>query len=123
MEQAQADSLVTRLRDLHAMNPELEAVAVVSIEGVHIASYMPNDIKDEHLSAMSAAMVGLGERIARELGRGELDHVTIKGDCGLVVLMSISEGAVLTSVVNDQATLGLLLLDMRRAVSDLAAMI
>ncbi len=122
MDESQADALVARLREVHNMNPELEAIAVISVEGVGIASYMPQDLMDEHLSAMSAAMVGLGERIARELGRGNLDHLMIKGESGFVVLMSVNEEAVLTSVFSDEAKLGLLLLDMRRAVSDLAKM-
>lgn len=123
MEQLQADALLARLRQVHAMNPELEAIAVVSVEGVNMGSFMPNDINDERLSAMSAAMVGLGERIAMELGRGSLDHLMIKGDSGLVLMMSVNDEAVLTSVVNDEAKLGLLLLDMRRAASDLAKII
>ena len=122
MDESQADALVARLREVHNMNPELEAIAVISVEGVGIASVMPQDSMDEHLSAMSAAMVGLGERIAQELGRGNLDHLMIKGESGFVVLMSVNDEAVLTSVFSDEAKLGLLLLDMRRAVADLAKM-
>ncbi|MCY4537801.1 MAG: roadblock/LC7 domain-containing protein [Chloroflexi bacterium] len=123
MEQLGADALLARLRQVHAMNPELEAIAVVSVEGVNMASFVPNDLNDQRLSAMSAAMVGLGERIVMELGRGSLDHLMIKGDYGFVLMMSVNDDAVLTSVVTAEAKLGLLLLDMRRAASDLAKMI
>ena len=43
------------------------------------------------MAAMSAAMLALGERIAAELGRGELDQVYIKGDSGYVLLMSVTK--------------------------------
>lgn len=123
MEQLRADAMLARLRQVHAMNPELEAIAVVSVEGVNIGSFLPNGINDERLSSMSAAMAGLGARIAMELGRGSLDHLMIKGESGFILMMSVNDEAVLTSVVNDEANLGLLLLDMRRAASDLATMI
>ena len=72
------------------------------------------------MSAMSAAMLSLGERIAGELGRGLLDQVYVKGDDGYVILMSVGEEAVLTVLARKEAKLGLIFLDMRRAVEDLA---
>ncbi len=123
MRQMQADAVGARLRQVHDLNPELEAIAVVSVEGVELASYLPNAINARQLSAMSAAMVGLGERIALELGRGSLDHLMIKGDFGYVLMLSVNAEAVLTSVAKDEAKLGLLLLDLRRAAADLSDMI
>ncbi|MBS1249422.1 MAG: hypothetical protein MAG431_01002 [Chloroflexi bacterium] len=69
---------------------------------------------------MSAAMLSLGERIAVELGRGDLDQVYIKGSNGYVMLMSIAEEAVLTALAREEAKLGLIFLDMHRATEDLA---
>jgi predicted regulator of Ras-like GTPase activity (Roadblock/LC7/MglB family) len=72
---------------------------------------------------MSAAMLSLGERIATELGRGSLEQVYVKGQKGYVVLMSVGEEAVLTALAREQAKLGLILLDMRRAAEDLSKLI
>ena len=72
---------------------------------------------------MSAAMLSLGERIATELGRGILDQVYIKGEKGYVVLMAVGHDAVLTVLARQQAKLGLLFLDMRRATEDLAKLL
>jgi hypothetical protein len=72
---------------------------------------------------MSAAMISLGERISTELGRGNLDQVYIRGNSGFVILMSVGEEAVLTVLAREQAKLGLLFLDMRRAVEDLTILI
>ena len=72
---------------------------------------------------MSAAMLSLGERIATELGRGELEQVYIKGVNGFVVLMAVGEEAVLTALASEKAKLGLIFLDMRRAVEDLEKLI
>ena len=93
--------------------------AVVSVDGLIIASDLPADVEEDRVSAMSAAMLSLGERIAGELGRGMLDEVYVKGENGYVVLRAIGEEAVLTVLARQQTKLGLLFLDMRRASEDL----
>ena len=108
-----------RLRDLQASSTDVEASAIVSVDGLTMASALPSEIEEDRVSAMSAAMLSLGERIATELGRGKLDQVYIKGQSGYVILMSIASDAVLTVLARDQAKLGLLFLDMRRAAEDL----
>jgi predicted regulator of Ras-like GTPase activity (Roadblock/LC7/MglB family) len=92
----------------------------VSVDGLTMASALPANVEEDRVSAMSAAMLSLGERIATELGRGKLDQVYIKGQTGYVILMSIEREAVLTVLARDRAKLGLLFLDMRRATEDLA---
>ena len=52
-----------------------------------------------------------------------LDQVYIKGEKGYVVLMSVGEEAVLTALAREQAKLGLIFLDMRRATEDLRKLI
>jgi len=115
--------MVDRLRELQASSPDTEASAVVSVDGLSIASALPQGVEEDRVSAMSAAMLSLGERIATELGRGSLEQVYIKGEKGYVVLMSVGQEAVLTALAREQAKLGLILLDMRRAAEDLAKLI
>ena len=111
--------MVDRLRDLQ-QTEGIEASAVVSIDGLIMASALPAGIEEDRVSAMSAAMISLGERIASELGRGLLEQVFIKGETGLVLLMAVGEEAVLTTLAHKDARLGLIMLDMRRATEDLA---
>jgi uncharacterized protein len=115
--------MVERLRDLQASSPDIEASAVVSVDGLTIASALPQGVEEDRVSAMSAAMLSLGERIATELGRGSLDQVYIKGETGYVILMSVGEEAVLTALAREQAKLGLIFLDMRRAAEALAKLV
>lgn len=119
MTKTRTDLLVARLRDLQASSPDVEASAVISADGLSIASALPREVEEDRVAAMSAAMLSLGERIATELGRGELDQVYIKGTYGYVVLMSVGVEAVLTVLARQQTRLGLLFLDMRRAAEDL----
>ena len=113
--------LVDRLRDLQASTPDIEASAIVSVDGLIMASALPASVEEDRVSAMSAAMLSLGERIASELGRGVLNQVYIKGSDGYVILMSVGEEAVLTVLARKEAKLGLIFLDMRRTAEDLAA--
>ena len=115
--------MVARLRDLQASSSDVEASAVVSVDGLTMASALPADVEEDRVAAMSAAMLSLGERIATELGRGILDQVYIKGEKGYVVLMAVGRDAVLTVLARQQAKLGLLFLDMRRATEDLAKLL
>lgn len=115
--------MVDQLRNLQAASPDIEASAVVSLDGLIIASALPHGVEEDRVSAMSAAMQSLGERIALELGRGRLDQVYIKGEKGYVILMSIGNEAVLTILAREQVKLGLVLLDMRHAVSEIEKLI
>ena len=115
--------MVDRLRALQASSPDIEASAVVSVDGLRIASSLPQGVEEDRVSAMSAAMLSLGERISSELGRGSLEQVYIKGEKGFVVLMSVGEEAVLTALAREQAKLGLIFLDMRRATEDFEKLI
>jgi predicted regulator of Ras-like GTPase activity (Roadblock/LC7/MglB family) len=116
---SRTQQMVNRLRDLQAGAADIEASAVVSVDGLIMASALPADVEEDRVSAMSAAMLSLGERIAAELGRGYLDQVYIRGDNGYVFLMSVGEDAVLTVLARKGAKLGLILLDMKRAAADL----
>jgi predicted regulator of Ras-like GTPase activity (Roadblock/LC7/MglB family) len=117
------DKMVARLRDLQVASPDIEASAVVSVDGLIMASALPAGSEEDRVSAMSAAMLSLGERIAHELGRGVLDEVYIKGEKGFVVLTAIGEDAVLTALARESARLGLIFLEMRRAAAALEKLI
>ena len=123
MTKSRSQLMVERLRDLQASSTDIEASAIVSVDGLTIASALPQEVEEDRVSAMSAAMLSLGERIASELGRGSLDQVFIRGEKGYVILMSVGEDAVLTVLAREQAKLGLILLDMRRATDDLEELI
>jgi len=94
-----------------------------SVDGLTIASALPAGAEEDRVSAMSAAMLSLGERIAIELNRGELDQVYVHGDTGYVLLSAIGEDAVLTALAREGAKLGLIFLEMRRAAEDLSRLI
>jgi len=120
---SRSEQMVDRLRELQASSPDIEASAIVSIDGLSIASAMPQNVEEERVSAMSAAMLSLGDRIVQELNLGAFDQVYIRGKDGYVLLMAVGVEAVLTALARDQAKLGLIFLDMRRASEDIYKLI
>ncbi len=123
MAKSRTEQLVARLRDLQASSEGVEAAAIVSVDGLSIASSLPAGIEEDRVSAMSAAMISLGERISSELGRGMLQQLYVKGENGYVILNAIGEEAVLTVLARREARLGLIFLDIARTVQDLGHLI
>ncbi len=65
----------------------------------------------------------VGERIARELGRGKMEQVYIKGSQGYALVTAAGTNAVLTVMARGDVRLGLLLLELRHVVEDLQVML
>lgn len=120
---SKVEELTDILKGLHSITPDIEAAAVVSVDGLMIASALPKDIEEDRVAAMSAAMLSLGERTADELARGELSEVYVKGVDGYIVLMAAGEDAVLTAMARKDAKLGLVFLDMKRTAEAIAQIV
>ena len=123
MTKSRADQMVERLQHMQAAAPDIEASAIVSVDGLIMASALQQGVEEDRVSAMSAAMLSLGERISSELGRGGLEQVYIKGNAGSIILTSVGEEAVLTAMARHEAKLGLIFLEMRRASEDLVKLV
>ncbi len=123
MAKSRAEQMVERLRAMQAAAPDIEASAIVSVDGLIMASALQQGAEEDRVSAMSAAMLSLGERISGELGRGGLEQVYIKGDNGFIVLIAVGSEAVLTALARHEGKLGLVFLEMRRAAEDLTKLV
>lgn len=62
--------------------PAFQWAAVVSVSGRLEALFPDDPAVRERIAAMSAALLSLGERIARELGDGPLEYALIAGQQG-----------------------------------------
>jgi hypothetical protein len=123
MNSSRTQQLTERLRALLASTPEIEGAAIVSPDGLIIASVLAPPAEEDRVAAMSAAMLSLGERIAQELGRGKLEQVYIKGSQGFALVTACGSQAVLTIIARSEARLGMLLLELRKVVADLQVLL
>jgi uncharacterized protein len=117
---SRSERLDRALSGLLTQTPELEAAAVVSFDGLAMASALPAGMDEDRVAAMSAALLSLGERAAQGLGRGELSQVYIEGENGTVYLVSADDEAVLVAVASRGAKAGLMLFEVRRAAAVVA---
>lgn len=114
---SRSERLDRAIHGLLAQTPELEAAAVVSFDGLPMASALPPSMDEDRVAAMSAALLSLGERAAQGLGRGELSQVFIEGDAGTVFLVSADDEAVLVAVAAKGAKVGMMLFEVRRTAA------
>lgn len=110
-----AGRLAAALDEFIHSSPDVEAAAVVSFDGLPMASALPDELEEDRVGAMSAALLSLGEQAALGLGRGHLNQVFVEGEHGFVFLMSARDQAVLAAVARRTAKIGFMLFEMRRA--------
>jgi hypothetical protein len=98
---------------------DIQGAALVTPDGLPLAAALPGGMDEERVSAMSAAMLSLGERIGVELARGTIDRIAVEGTDGFSVLTSCGADAVFLVLANKAAKQGVLMLEIKRTVSEL----
>jgi uncharacterized protein len=120
---SRSEQISKLLKNLSTTTPDIEAAAVVDNDGLMMASALPADVEDDRVAAMSAALLGMSDRIARELRRGSFSLVMIRGTEGFTILVRCGPEAVLTVLATESAKLGLIFLDVTRTAKELARLI
>jgi len=118
-----SEALHSILSDLNGSTTDIEASAVLSTDGLIMASMLPGGMDEDRVGAMSATMLSLGERISGELARGALEQVLIRGERGYVLMTHAGNEAVLTVIAKPESRLGLIFLDVRRAAESIGKLI
>jgi uncharacterized protein len=111
------------LRSLRSVSPDIVGSAMVSTDGFIIASLLPAEVDEELVSGMAAALLGVGERIAAELMGGTMEQTYVKGKQGYVILNAVGSEALLIVLTTPDAKLGLVFLDVKRRVQELARLL
>jgi predicted regulator of Ras-like GTPase activity (Roadblock/LC7/MglB family) len=112
------DELNNILIKLQSSSNDFEASAVVSEDGLMIASLLPQGNDETQIAAMSAAIMTMGKKAAEELKRGNLQQIFVKGDDGYVVIMQAGPHAVILALAREDAKLGLIFLGLSRAAEE-----
>lgn len=107
------------LQNFVSQTADVQGAAMVTPDGLPLAASLPIGMDDERVSAMSAAMLSLGERIGKELARGDIDRIYVEGDDGFSILTSCGEDAVFLVLAGKSAKQGVLMLEIKRAIAEL----
>jgi predicted regulator of Ras-like GTPase activity (Roadblock/LC7/MglB family) len=107
------------LQNFVSTTPDIQGAAMVTTDGLPLASSLPGSRDEERVSAMSAAMLSLGDRIGRELATGGMDRIYVQGHDGFSILTSCGEDAVFLVLANKEAKQGILMLEIKRTLAEL----
>lgn len=118
---ANLSSLQGLLQNFVVSSPDIQGAAVVTPDGLPLASVLPGSMDEERTAAMSAAMLSLGERIGRELSRGNIDRIFVQGESGYGVLTSCGNEAMLLTLATKEAKQGMLFLEIKQISDKVAA--
>lgn len=114
-----AQSVNQHLRSLRTSTPEIIGAVVVNMDGFVVSSVIPSEVDDELIGGMAAALLGVGERIASDLMRANMEQVYVRSPKGYVIINAITDQAALVLLVTRDAKLGLVFLELRRVVEEL----
>lgn len=111
------------LRALHVDVEHLEASAVVSRDGLVMASLLSESADADRFGAMCASLLALASKAASEVDRGKLRQVILDGSKGPMLLTHAGEVAVLAVAARSQANLGRLIMETRKTATKLGELI
>ena len=109
----QAAAVTSTLENFVRQTPDVEGALLVSSDGLPISSIIPTSLDEERTSAMSAAMLSMGDRIAQDLARGTVDRILVEGSKGYSILVGCTEEIVLLVLATQAAKKGILFLAIK----------
>lgn len=114
------EQILQILQGLVGRSQDVEGAMLVTLDGLPLASALPQGADEDRVAAMAAAALSMGARTTAELRRGSLEQVLVKGDSGYIVIISAGTDTVLAAISNGEAKLGMILYEMKLAARDLA---
>ena len=115
--------LTDLLRNLEAINSDIQGSAIVSVQGLPICSALSRDVNDGIVSAMSAAILSVSERAVQELARGILQRILIEGIDGIIILSRAGENAILCTLAKADASLGMVFIHITSVSKKIATLL
>ncbi len=94
---------------------DIEACAVISRDGLLMASDIPQGVQAETFAAMSATMLGAAETAVSELKKGIVERVIAESKETKIITMGAGPKALIVVMTNPTVGLGLVLVEMGRA--------
>jgi len=94
---------------------DIEASAIVSRDGLLMASDIHGSVHAETFAAMSATMLGAAETAVSELKKGIPDRVIVESKQGKIITTGAGPKALLVVMTPPEAGLGLILVNVVKA--------
>jgi hypothetical protein len=118
------EQLLALLEDMHAACHDIQLSMIVTQDGFTMATMGGIAAADgERVGALSAGLLALCRNTARELDRGEMEQVLLRGGEGYLLLRLAGPRAMLAVIARPDANLGMVLLDTERAAEAVARLL
>jgi predicted regulator of Ras-like GTPase activity (Roadblock/LC7/MglB family) len=92
---------------------DLEAIALISREGRRVAFFARKQVDPDLLSALSAALLSMGEMSVQKMDQAPLWEVIVRGAGGYTILTSAGPRLLLIGAGSEEANLGLVIRILR----------
>ncbi len=109
------DALTGVLKELESKVREIDGGLIVRNDGLVIASLMRENLDRDLVAAMSASLLNVSSRVLEELQKGFVEDLVVKGENGLIAIISVNPEIILATMAKKDVNLGLLLLSMKKA--------
>lgn len=113
----------SQLRSLQTTSACIRSCAVVSYDGLMLASVLAQGVDADRFGAMCASLLALSSRAAKEVERGVLRQVILDGEQGPMLLTRAGTLGVLAVAADPLNNLGKLIIDTRATANTLAALV
>jgi len=110
----------TRLQQLRERNQDIQAAAVVTLDGFAVHADLSPGMEADTVAALAADLYGRANRTAQDLGHGAVAELFARCESGLTFVVRINQDMVLACIAATEASIGLLMIDLRKAAAELA---
>ncbi len=111
--------MLSILKDLIYRSDKIEALAVVTNDGLIKASLLGDDINPHRFGAMCSSLLSLSKRAAIDASRGDFKLLLIEGTRGTMIVIQIGGKGVLALSAKPQAQLGMIFIEARKTAEKL----
>jgi len=103
--------------------PDVAGAALVSGEGLLVASQLPDGADGEAVAALAASLLRDAAQLAHSVGRRAPERLVFDSADGLFLACALGQGAVLLVLAQPDAPGGALLFHLRQQHASLAALL
>ncbi len=115
-------SLRRVIRHMRASVSGIEAVAVITGDGLPRATVLAEDTDEDRFGAMCASLLALAEQASDEIRRGNLRQVLVEGEAGSMLLVKAGPDQVLAVSAAPAANIGRLFMEARKTAAQVAGL-
>jgi len=113
-----AERLESILKDLQEKLPDIEALVILSQDGLVLSSLLPPETEEDKVAAMTAIAFSLGERALSELDKGSCEEIILKGKKGFILMVNAGEYGGIAVLTSKEAKLGMILYELRKTAQE-----